>query len=155
MYFKIMIESLEKKIAVLDKILVENNKQKELFGKDDFDEEALKETFDKKSELIDELSALDDGFKEVYDRIKYELAQNKEKYASEVKKMQELIKIITDKSMDIEAQEKRNHLLAQSYFMSLKKNIKKSKTNLKAASKYYKSVSQTNYVDAQFMDRRK
>ena len=69
--------------------------------------------------------------------------------------MQELIKIITDKSMDIEAQEKRNHLLAQSYFMSLKKNIKKSKTNLKAASKYYKSVSQTNYVDAQFMDRRK
>ena len=37
MYFKIMIESLEKKIAVLDKILVENNKQKELFGKDDFD----------------------------------------------------------------------------------------------------------------------
>ena len=53
MYFKIMIESLEKKIAVLDKILVENNKQKELFGKDDFDEEALKETFDKKSELID------------------------------------------------------------------------------------------------------
>ena len=58
-YLKIMIGSLYKKIAVLDDISEENEKQRLLFLKEDIEPEDLEETLERKQELIDKLNELD------------------------------------------------------------------------------------------------
>ena len=54
--------------------------------------------------MIKQINALDAGFQSVFDRIKEALQQSEHK--EEIKQLQVLVKEITDKSMDIMAQEK-------------------------------------------------
>ena len=107
-YIEILLQSLAKKISVLDRIMEANEEHAKIAVAKDFDPEAFDVVFDKKDELIKELEQLDKGFSTVYTRVKEELLNNKFAYRDEIARMQELIAEITDKSMDIQATEKRN-----------------------------------------------
>ena len=98
---------------------------------------------------------MDDGFEQVYQRIREILAKEKDTYRDEIKKMQELIREITDKSATVQTQELRNRELAVQKFSSIKKEIKKARTTTKAASQYYKNMAKMNVVDSQFLDQKK
>ena len=151
----IMIQSLEKKIQVLDTIIVYDDIQKEQLMNPDLTTEEFDDVVEKKSELIEQLNQLDSGFQKLYDRVKEELQENKEKYAEKIGRMQELIRGITDRSVRIQAQEAANTDLMMRKFAGVKERSKKARVNYKAASQYYKNMMQSNVVDPQFLDQNK
>lgn len=151
----IMIQSLEKKIQVLDAIIVYDDIQKEQLENPDLTTEEFDDVVEKKSELIEQLNQLDSGFQKLYDRVKEELQGNKEKYADKIGRMQELIRSITDRSVKIQAQEATNKDLMMRKFAGVRERSKKARVNYKAASQYYKNMMQSNVVDPQFLDQNK
>ena len=98
---QVLVESLEKKSRILDEIIKENEAQERLFKQEELDLEALDSSSDRMGELAEKLELLDEGFESVYDRIREELIENKQAYRVEIKRMQELIAVITEKIVSI------------------------------------------------------
>lgn len=154
-YIEIMLQSLNKKIQVLDAIIEQNIKQKEILENPKARIEEFDATMDAKSSLIQQMQHLDSGFEKLYDRVKEMLAGHKEDYAEEIRSMQSCIRRITDRSMEIQAQEARNKELMIRKFAYVKETAKSVRTNSKIANQYYKNMMRLNYVDPQFMDNKK
>lgn len=153
-YISVLIQSLEKKKDILDKIIAKNKEQKNLFIDEDSDPDRLEENMQEKSVLIDQLNELDEGFAQIFDRVKSVLKTEKDSYKEEIAVMQKFITEITEKSTNIRAQEQRNRELAVKRFSSVKKGIRKARTSNKAASQYYRNMANMNVVDSQFMDKK-
>lgn len=154
-YVNIMIQSLNKKIKVLEEIKRLNQLQKELLEDEKSSVDAFDKTVEDKSDCIKQLEQLDDGFDTLFDKVKDELNNNKEVYADRIRKMQELIRQITDLSMELQAQESRNKDLMTRKFVSIKERAKVVRTNTKVANQYYKNMMNLHYVDPQFLDNKK
>lgn len=154
-YVNIMIDSLSKKDEILEKIIEQNNIQSQIASKENFDLESFGKSVEDKQELIDQLTALDNGFQSLFDKVKEELNGKKTRYTAEIRKMQELIKMLTEKGIKIKAQEEKNRLSITAHFEKMKKEVKVAKKSMRVASDYYKNMSKTSYVDSQFMDSKK
>ncbi|MDE7477116.1 MAG: flagellar protein FliT [Lachnospiraceae bacterium] len=154
-YLQIMTESLEKKLEVLDKIYEVNKRQFEASSKRPFDAEAYDAVMDEKGKLVEELNHLDDGFTSTYELVREEVQKEPEKYRERVLRMQELVRAAVDKSVSIEAQEKRNKASMEAALSSKRKEIKERRVTANVATKYYSAVSRLNNVDPQLMDRKK
>lgn len=154
-YIDILIQSLEKKIKVLEAISQENANQKKMLCEEVFDMDAFHQSVDVKAELIENVSFLDDGFEKMYDRVKSILDEGREAYREKIKTMQELVRQITEKAIQVQIEEASNHKLATRQFGSMKKKVREVKTTSQVANKYYESMSKLNYVDPQFMDKKK
>lgn len=154
-YIVIMLESLQKKVSLLETLSKKCDKQSDIVSQKDISWSDFDSNIAEKQSMIDELMQLDEGFEKLYERVKPEIYKNKEKYSVEIAKMQELIMLITDLSVHIQAKEERNRKLVEKSILLLRQDIKKSRTSVKAASDYYKSMSKVNYIDPQFMDRKK
>ena len=154
-YVDIMIQSLNKKIQVLDQIIELNQIQKETLEDVKGEIEQFDKTVEGKTQLIEQMQQLDSGFEKLYARVQEELQSNRENYTEQIKMMQSCIRQITDKSMEIQAQEARNRDLMIRKFAYVKETAKSVRTNSKAASQYYKNMMKLNYVDPQFMDNKK
>lgn len=154
-YLQIMIESLEKKNEVLDQVLALDKKQLSIALKQPFDVENYDRTMDEKGELIDALEKLDEGFTSTYELVRETVQANPKAYADKVKKMQDLIRIATDKSVTIKAQEQRGKQAMQSAMTQKRKEIRTMKASNAAVAKYYRSMSRINDVDPQLMDKKK
>lgn len=153
-YVEIMLQSLEKKEKILDRIIVLNQRQRDgledpLFTPDEFDE-----IVEDKSRLIDQLLQLDSGFEKLFERMKEELEVNREAYADEIKSMQALIKSITDKSVQVQTQEARNKDLMTQKFASVKQQAKSVRVGGKALEQYRQNMTGVNLIDPQFMDNK-
>lgn len=155
-YIQIMINSLKKKVKVLDDISIQNEKQYEAAQSQKLDDEAMEQTYEAKESLIKELEELDNGFDNLYMRIKEGLADEnaKKQYAIQIKEMQQLISEITEKSMNIERQEKRNQEAVLKAVNQEKMVISKTKNAQKVSSDYYNNMNKVNYIDPQFMDKK-
>jgi len=114
----------------------------------------FEENINSKAALVDELNLLDEGFEEIYARIREQLDAGKEKYHEQIKRLQELIRQVTAEGSSIQAEEQRNYKLAQSKFESIKKQVREVKASHKAVSQYYRNMTKTNYIDAQFLDNK-
>ncbi|WP_207649942.1 flagellar export chaperone FlgN [Butyrivibrio proteoclasticus] len=148
-------ESLVKKIEVMKNIEEENEKQKTLLkNPNEVDVEAFDKILDDKGELIDRLLKLDDGFQSLFDRVKDEVGDNKEKYKDQIKRMQEYIQEITGMSASIEAAEHRNKKLAEEYFSSAREKMNFSRQTSAAAFNYYQTMNNYRDVPPQFMDNK-
>lgn len=154
-YLQIMIESLEKKIDVLDRVLELDKKQISIALEQPFDMEKYDKTMDEKGVLIDELNKLDDGFTSTYERVRDEVQANPETYADKVRRMQDLIRMAIDKGVAVEAQEQRGKQAMESAVNSKRKEIRTIKVSNAAASQYYKAMSRINDVDPQLVDKKK
>ena len=151
-YIDIMLQSLKKKEQVLKAIIDENLKQREILEDVNGEADAFDATVEAKAKLIEQLEQLDSGFEKLFERMKEELEGNQDKYAEQIRQMKEYIKKITDKSIEIQAQEARNKDLMTSKFATIKKQVKTMRKSSAAASEYYKTMAKLNYVDPQFMD---
>lgn len=153
-YIAVLIQSLEKKEELLDKIIEKNKEQKILFTDEESDPDRLEENMQEKSGFVDQLNELDEGFQQIYDRVKFVLQRDKESYKEEIQRMKDLITKITEKSTTVRAQEQRNRELAVKRFSAVKMGIRKARASTKAASQYYKSMAKLNVVESQFMDKK-
>lgn len=154
-YLKILEESLEKKIGILDKLQVLSDEQAAILKADAVSPEEFDARVDDKDVLVTELSKLDEGFDVLYENIKAELNGNKDKYAGQIQTLQRLIQQIMDKSVALQAQESRNKDMVTSYFRKERKTVADSRRTSKAAYDYYKNMNSPAAASPQFMDQKK
>lgn len=153
-YLQIMINSLKKKKNVLQQIVAYNNEQESIVMASEFDGDKFQKNMEDKSDCIDELNMLDDGFQSVYDRVKSELQEYKLNHKDDIFILQQLIKEVTSLSATIQAQESRNKLQIERKFRQLRSETKTAKRSVSMANKYYKNMSRISY-EPQFMDKKK
>ena len=154
-YISIMIQSLKKKSAVLDTIMELNIQQKEELENPALDPDDFDRTVEKKAEQIQQLELLDNGFQELYEKVREELQSNREAYREDIACMQEYIRKLTDKSATIQAQEARNKDLMTQKFASVRKQVKEVRKSQKVVNQYYKSMMKANYMEAHLTDNKK
>ena len=155
LYINILIESLQKKIRILDEIILADQEQREGLEDPNLDPDDFDKIVEKKSEYIDQLDQLDSGFEELFARVRDELNENREKYKGQIHTMQDLIRKITDKSLMIQKQEAQNKELMQQKFAAVRSQAREVRKSQKIVNQYYKNMMKTNYVDPQFMDNKK
>ncbi|MCM1120066.1 MAG: flagellar protein FliT [bacterium] len=145
----ILQESLTAKRQVLLEIQEYNRKQEEVFSSEEVDMSLFDEAIEEKGRLIERLTQLDDGFEAMYQKLARELENNREKYAEQIRMLQQQIKEITDLGVSIQAQEARNKALIESYFSRERKNMHKSLQNSTKAYNFYKNMSGLNAASNQ------
>lgn len=154
-YIEILKQSLTKKIELLDTIMALNVLQKDMLENPDLDPDELEENLNRKADLVEQLSKLDDGFSQIYDRVRTDLAENRGAYSDDIARMKRDITAIMDKSTAIQSQEKRNQVLMQQKFTSVKKQIKEVKKSRQAVNSYYRNMMKMGTPDATFLDDKK
>ena len=155
LYIHILVESLEKKIRILDGIISVNQEQREGLEDPNLDPDDFDKTVEKKAEYIDQLDQLDKGFEELFARVREELNTNREKYKAEIQTMQGQIRKITDKSLIIERQETQNKELMEKKFTAVRSQAREVRKSQKIVNQYYKSMMKNSMLDPQFMDNKK
>lgn len=157
-YIQIMIESLKKKIIILDRILAKNEVQTKCLEKKEFEKidwDGFNTAMVEKEAEIDHINEMDEGFQALYDRISDQLKDNKLKYAEEIRVIQSLIKRLEEQSVLIRTGEERNRALIESVMNSRKKEIKQARTSLKVAANYYQTMSKAIAMDSMSVDKKK
>ena len=104
-YLDILEESLVEKSKVLDKIQDYNVRQEALFKSGDPEFSEFDSYVAEKGMLIEQLTKLDEGFEALYAAVSEELRDNRQKYAAQIKRMQELVAQVVEKGVAVEAQE--------------------------------------------------
>jgi len=148
----ILAESLEKKRQVLVQIQEYNKRQEKIFSEDSVNMDDFDEAVEEKGRLIEALTKLDVGFEILYEKLAEQLKNNREKYATEIRDIQRQISVITEMSVSIQAQEKRNKQLIERYFSEQRAGIRENRKSSRAAYDYYKKISNANYTPPRFMD---
>uniref|UniRef100_UPI0040570EBF flagellar protein FliT n=1 Tax=Acetatifactor sp. TaxID=1872090 RepID=UPI0040570EBF len=151
-YLKVLEESLRKKLQVLDEIQAYNEKQRQAFEGEEVKLDQFDLAIEEKGKLIDRVNKLDDGFVTLYVNVAEELKGHKERYAEQIRVLQELVKQVTDKSISVQAQEARNKALIEEYFARERTEVRQKRISSKAAYDYYKKVKSSDYVPPQFYD---
>ena len=130
-YLNILEESLQKKLKVLEEIALYNQGQEELLKKEKVSLEELDENMNQKEELIQKVTALDEGFETLYERIKEQILTHKDDYKEQIRKLQQLISQVTEKSVSIQAQEARNKKLIEDYFKKERSQLRQNRQSSK------------------------
>lgn len=154
-YLTLLEDSLQKKLQVLEKIQAYNLRQQEIFQTGEADLNKFDAYVAEKGTLIGELTALDNGFETLYERVAAELKENRSQYAAQIKRLQELVTKVTEYGVTIQAQEARNKQLIENYFKNQRQDIKSARTASKTAYDYYKNMNNTGHIPPQFMDSKK
>ncbi len=154
-YILILKDSLKKKQMILEKLLKLNERQKNAVSGINFDSEEFEAVVEEKDKYIEQIDELDRGFQNIYEHVKLELSDNREKYKKEIEELKQLISDVTEKSMEVQISEKRNEKLVYTKIADERKKIHQSRTASRVASDYYKSMSKVNVIDPQFLDKKK
>lgn len=154
-YLTILEQSLDKKIKVLNRIIEQDQIQLQQLQNPNLEPDEFDQTVEAKAKLIEELELLDQGFEQIFDRVKRELGDSKDAYKAEIRSMQEKIRQITDKSMEIQTQEARNKALMEQKFSSVHKQVREIRQSQKVVNQYYKNMMKRTYVEPQFLDNKK
>lgn len=151
-YIQILIDSLKKKIEILDTMLVLNERQSEAVKKQDNLDE-FDQIVDLKSEQIRLLEKLDTGFETIYKHVRPEFTERAHEHREQIREIQSLISQITERSVKVETTENRNKQAIEQYFSLARKNLHESRKSVNAASDYYKSMSgMQQYADPQMIN---
>ena len=137
----ILQESLVAKRRVLLEIQEYNRKQEAVFMADEVDMSLFDEAIEEKGRLVQKLTQLDDGFEAMYEKLSRELQDNREKYADQIRVLQQQIKEITDLGISIQAQEARNKSLIEGFFSRERSSMHRSLQKSAKAYNFYKSMS--------------
>lgn len=159
-YLEMMLRSLDRKIEILNRIEQENRKQRDLLdfpvqekeAEEVFEEEAFQRTVEEKGRLIEELLKLNEGFDLLFAKVQKELSGQWDDYRSQVRTMQEKIRMVTELSSRIQVQEQRNKALVDRYFSEERTKIKIGKRSTASAMKYYQTMNKTQHVGPQMFD---
>ncbi len=155
-YLNILIDTLKKKEALLSELKSITIKQTAILEKDDFDADGFDNTIDEKQKKIDELLKLDEGFMEMYNKIKDTLVADGKNYAIEIEQAKVLIKKQTDLSVELQALEEKNRVKLTVHLSKGRQKGKDFRTSSRTAAAYYKNMSNHHQDgDSYFLDSKK
>jgi len=142
-YLNIMVESLQKKKLVINQMLEKTMLQSELISSKEYDDvnwSQFEVLMVEKESLIEKINELDDGFEQLFSRVKPDLDADKDSYAEEIRKLQGCITELTDTGVRISATEERNRQDINRIMTSAKVGIGKARKSIKANSGYITSM---------------
>ena len=139
-YLELLIQSLKKKLLILNKLSVLNQDQRAILQDENSDPDAFEINVRDKEDLVKQITALDAGFDEVYAHIKALMEKDHSAYEPQLDEMRE---------------EKRNYALAQRKFLSVKKQVREVKASQKLVNNYYQNMMKQSRFTPQFMDNKK
>lgn len=154
MYIEILLNSLEKKEQLLNKIL-DITKDQEIILNDAFDLDAFDTTMEEKEKLIDQIEQLDLGFETVYERVKEELVIHKQQHQPSIVKMQASITKLTQLSAKLQTLELNNKIKLENCMVNQRQKIRTSKTSSSTAASYYKNMANQHQGQSYFLDKKK
>lgn len=154
-YINILIDSLKDKLGCLEGLIDINKQIVALSSAEGEDYDTLEEAADKKAELIERLDKLDDGFTVVYNRVRDELTGNSSSYSKEIEQLKEYIKKVTDATVALEVLEKESREMLEKRVTDSTEKLKMARTSTKVATNYYKNMTNQNYIEPQFVDKKK
>lgn len=140
-YLDLLIQSMEKKVNILNQLISVSKDQKEAMSQDLLNVEQFDQSYEKKNQLIDDLNQLDSGFTTIYDRVKDELHSNKDPYKDRILRLKQLISEVTTKSITLQGIEAQNKLLFESAVNRSKGKIKQRNISSQVAASYYTQMS--------------
>lgn len=158
-YVTILHDSLRKKFEVVKKILDMTRQQKKLLSIEkitELDTDAFDRIVDDKQCLIDEMVELDKGFDVVFKKVGTYISENKYTYQSQILEMKNLIRSITDISIELQSLEQQNKNYFNRFLREKRHEISSFKTSNKVAVSYYQNMSnQHREWQSHFLDQRK
>lgn len=154
-YIQVMIQSLNKKREVLEKIIEYTLEQELVLSESEVDLDRFGDLIDEKQKWIDQLNLLDTGFEKLFERVKEEIQLHRENYQVEIEEMQKLIKIITDQGIVLKTSELRNKVSFEQYSANKKKEIRAFKMSNTSVSKYYQNMADQHQGQSYFLDKKK
>ena len=155
-YLNIMIDTLKKKEVLLNELKATTINQAAILEKDDFDADSFDTTIDEKQGKIEELLKLDEGFMEMYNKVKNTLVTDGRDYAVEIEQAKVLIKKQTDLSVELQAMEEKNRVKLSVHLSKGRQKGKDFRTSSRTAAAYYKNMSNHHQEgDSYFLDSKK
>ena len=155
-YINILIDTLKKKEQILKKLMEATERQSTLFDDKEFDLDAFDRIVAEKDKLLERLERLDEGFLNLYDKVRDELRENGAEYSDQIGKTRELVKIQTELSTSLMAAEERNRSKLTLYLSKSHRKVKEFKTSSRTAAAYYKNMSGKHQDgDSYFFNKKK
>ena len=140
-YINILNDTLRKKETVLRDLTDATGRQSALLDEPELDVEAFDKIVEEKEKLLEKLESLDEGFMNLYEKVREVLAEDAVSYAGQVKETQQLVKTQTELSTSLQAAEERNRSKMTLHLSRGHQKIKDFKVNSKTAAAYYKNMS--------------
>ena len=140
-YVNMMVDTLERKKAILQQILHQTKEQETLLKDEDMDVDAFQRILDLKGEEIEKLNQLDEGFDTLFHHVEKEINENRMAYKSRIRKMQKLINEVSEMGIRIQALEHQNSGHFKIYLANQKQVVKKFHTNNRTAANYYQNMA--------------
>lgn len=154
-YLEVLIQSLRKKIMILNRLSVLNQDQRAMLNDENLDPDQFEINVRDKEELINQIVAMDAGFDEVYSHIKELVERDHAVYETELNQMKDLIRQVIAKDAAIRIEEQQNYELAQKKFASVKKQVREVRASQKMVNSYYQNMMKQNRYEPQYMDNKK
>lgn len=155
-YLNIMIDTMKKKEILLKNLKVITTKQTELLDAEEFAADDFDNTIDEKQKSIDALLKLDDGFMDMYAKVKDALISNGSDYIPEIEQAKALIKKQTDMSVELQTMEEKNKVKLTMQLSKGRQKGKDFRTSSRTAAAYYKNMSNHHQEgDSYFLDSKK
>ena len=154
-YLDVLIQSLRKKLVLLNRISVLNQEQRDILQDENSDPDVFDINVRDKGDLVEQIVALDAGFDEVYAHIKELMERDHSAYEEQLEQMRELIRLVMAKDVSVRAEEQRNYELAQRKFSGIKSKVREVKASRKMVNSYYQTMMRQKPGDSMFLDNKK
>lgn len=154
-YVDILVTSLRKKVILLEKIEKVITEQEKELKLPNPDIDRLDEIQKQIEELIIEVERAEDGFENIYNRVRESMDANKYKYKSQIQEMQGYIRTITDKTVKIKAQEVRNQQYMKFFFENKKREIKQFRSGNRSVAQYSQHTANSMMGQSYFLNSKK
>ena len=105
--------------------------------------------------MIEEINKLDEGFELTYNRVREMIKENPEAYRDKIEKLQNSIRTLVDKGVEIEASERRNQIKFDLKVSKGKDKIRSYNLNSNAVTKYYSNMNGSVDGTTYFVDKKK
>ncbi len=138
-YLKILEESLQKKVTILDRLIEADESLMKRLASGIPELESFDEYLEEKENMTQELDRLDEGFESVFARVEEQLKDHKDQYAQEITRMQKLVREVTGKTTIAQNAEARTRKMVDEYFAKRRKQIRDGRVGTRVASSYFQA----------------
>ncbi len=154
-YLEMLAASLEKKEQVLEAMLELTGQQEQILAEEELDMEAFDKLLQKKQSYVERLEKLDQGFDQVYQRVREKIQKHPGKYRDRIQEMQGRIGKLTELGVSLEVQERRNKERFEFLVSASRSKIRNYKVSNQAAAQYYRNMANRFQGDSYFVDKKK
>lgn len=154
-YLEAMEEALSQKALILETLHMLTKEQEGALSQKEFNMEAFGQLMDAKQKLLNQMEKLDEGFEQVYARVREELQGSPGSYRVVLERIQERIRGLMEAGVALEALELRNQQKVDRYLAASRDKIRSYKVSNRAAAHYYKSMADQHPGESIFIDKKK